>query len=162
MLIDKFKLFSFYRQMEVYGSDQQDYAAGHWTDRHVWQGFISLPESAGFGLLHDLGDHFAEVYLDTALQPQSKAVRAIVVPYTVPSDGRVEFSDCVNTAEIQLPAGDYALLFEIGFVDDTVPDDLNAAAFWVRFTFAPQQGAQPAILVADEDLQPTYPLLLGV
>jgi hypothetical protein len=162
MLIDTFDMFSFYGQLEVNGLDLGDYAGIHWTARHVAQGFIWLPGSVSFGLLHDLGRHIVEVHFGTALRPQTGTIRAIVVPYTVAPNGQVELSDCVNTHQTSLPGGEYALLFETGYAGGTVPDDLDEAEYWVRLTFVPQPDTQPAILIVDEGLNPTFPLLLGI
>jgi hypothetical protein len=162
MLVDTFELFSAYSQLEVNGLDLDDYAGPHWTDRHVEQGFIWIPASVSFGLLHDFGRHVVEVYLDTNLQTQPEAVRAIVVPFSVLPDGQIKLSNCADTHVTSLPEGEYALLFETGYIGDTIPDDLDQAEFWVRLTFVPQRDTQPTILVADDGLSPTYPLLLGV
>jgi hypothetical protein len=162
MLIDTFDMFSFYAQLEVHGLNLDDFAGQHWTDRHVAQGFIWLPGSVSFGLLHDVGRHVVEVHVETALRPQPGAVRAIIVPFTVMPDGQVQLSDCVHTPQSSLPAGEHALLFETGYAGAVVQDDLDEAEYWVRLTFAPQRDTQPAILIADEGLDPTHPLLLGV
>ncbi len=102
------------------------------------------------------------MHIEAVIRQQPGAVRSIVVPYTVAPNGQVELSDCVYSPRTSLPAGEYALLFEIGYAEKTVSDDPDETEYWVRLTFVPQRHTQPAILVADDDLQPTYPLLLGI
>lgn len=159
MLIDAFKTFSIYSLLEVYGPNALNLATV-WNAQHVAQGFVWMPWSVGFGLLHDFGDHFVEIHLDNSIQVLPNAVRAILVPFKMQPTGEVALINCVDVCTIALPPDAYALLFEIGYIGDRVPEDLDDAAFWVRFTFVPQPEVQPAILRADEELSPTYPLLL--
>jgi hypothetical protein len=51
-------------------------------------------------------------------------------------------SDCVNEETLSVPPGDYALLFEIGYLSR----NLGEEAEWIRLTFAPHQDAQPEVL----------------
>ena len=161
MLVDTFAMFSFHSLVEVYDPGQTNHAT-LWLNRHVAQGFVWQPGSIGFGLLHDLGDHFIEIHLNYSFQVQPETVRAISLPFTVPPTGEIEVTDNIHVQKVAVPSGEYALLFEIGYAHGIVPEERDDASFWVRFTFVRQQHVQPAILRADEGLSPAYPLLMGL
>ena len=71
-----------------------------------------------------------------------EAVRAVVVPLIVSPAGRVVLSDCIDEEAIGLPPGEYALLFEIGWLSREEGEE----AEWCRLTFVPSRGTQPQVL----------------
>jgi hypothetical protein len=84
------------------------------------------------------------------LNPQSQ--RAILVPFKVTAN-TIIVSDLVNDHKVEIPSGDYALLFEAYQAKE---DEM-----WCRLTFIPtSEPVEPQILKADPLLSPQYPLLM--
>jgi hypothetical protein len=65
-------------------------------------------------------------------------------------------SDTVDDVTTRVPPGDYALLYEIGYLSEEEGEE----AEWCHLTFAPHRDVQPEMLRADELLSPEYPLLM--
>ena len=80
------------------------------------------------------------------------AQRAIKAPFSVSADGRICLSDTAQLVYATVPEGRNALLFEIGRLRDEEE--------WCRLTFIPAENVVPEILRADEELSPSYPLLM--
>jgi hypothetical protein len=141
----KLEFFIFYAQLIVH-DEKAAHMLQDWTEQDRKRGFSWEPGSVSFGTLGDVGELKVEVRLreDFVLTPE--AVRAVVVPMYVSSSGRVVLSDCVNEETLSVPPGEYALLFEIGYLSR----NLGEEAEWIRLTFAPHQDAQPEVLRAGE------------
>jgi len=150
-----FDLFIFYSQLIV--SDEAIAPVpSDWTERHVAQGFTWGPGTVSFGTLGDVGDLRVEVRVAGDPEALPDAARAIVVPFSVSPPGHVTLSDCVNEETVGVPAGEYALLFEIGRLNQ----ERGKEAEWCRLTFAPRRDARPEVLRRDGMLSPEYPLLM--
>lgn len=131
------------------------------TSAHSAQGFSWRPGSISF-FTHGSCDAVAvEVWAGDSLAPRPDAARAIRVPFTVPPSRRVEISDLGVGHVIELPPGKYALLFEVGALP---PVDNEEAQWWARcwcwLTFSTHEDATPAILVANDGLDPSDQLLM--
>lgn len=123
-----------------------------WSDRHVLQGFAWRSESVSFRTLGD-GELDVSVVASKTHVPRKDAVRAIEVPFEVPSSGIVEFGSIMETKQIELPSGNYALMFETG--------ESNDGEQWATLTFRPVAAPLPARVVkADDELSPQEPLMM--
>ena len=152
---EAFDLSIFYSQLIV--SDEAIAPVPNdWTERHVAQGFTWRPGTVSFGTLGDRGDLRVEVRVAGDPEVLPAAARAIVVPFFVSPPGRVALSDCANEETVGVPAGEYALLYEIGHLNRKRGEE----AEWCRLTFAPRCGARPKVLRTDGLLSPKYPLLM--
>ena len=138
-------LFIFYGQLIVHDEKAADILQD-WTEQDGGQGFSWEPGSVSFGTLGDVGELQVEVRVTEDFAVTPEAVRAVVVPMCVSSSGRVVLSDCVNDETLSVPPGEYALLFEIGYLSRTLGEE----AEWIRLTFAPRQDAQREVLRAGE------------
>ncbi len=150
-----YDFFIFYHQLIVYDPTTAP-VPNDWQERHVAQGFSWRPGEVSFSTLGDVGSLRVEVLVGGDLGVQPDAVRAIVVPFSVSPPGHVTLSDCVNEETVGVPAGEYALLFEIGRLNE----ERGQEAEWCRLSFVPGGDVQPEILRADTELSPQYPLLM--
>ena len=155
-----YDFFIFYSQLIVSDLIVSDEAIApvpnDWTARHVAQGFTWSPGTVSFGTLGDVGDLRVEVRVAGDPEALPDAARAIVVPFSVSPPGHVTLSDCVNEETVDLPAGEYALLCEMGYSGVRRGQE----AEWCRLSFVPGGDVQPEILRADAELSPRYPLLM--
>lgn len=147
-MTETFDFFITYSQLAVFDPDLEE-PLNDWREVHVTQGFTWRENSVSFGLLIDIGRLPFEVRQADAIELCLEAVRAIVVPFVVPPSGKVGLSDVVNEGMTTLPPGPYALVFETAFLTDD-PED----GTWVRLTFVSDESATPAILRADDGLNP--------
>lgn len=147
-MITRFELAITYSQLAVFDPDLED-PFNDWHDIHVAQGFTWRSNTVSFGTLVDIGRLVVEIWRVTAFELCPLSTRAIVVPFTVPSSGKVGVSDMAEEGTAILPPGPYALVFETGFLTDN-PED----GTWVRLSFVPQESVEPAILRADVGLNP--------
>lgn len=140
--------------MTVANAGIEELYGDYWEDQHVAQGFLWYPASVSFGMLSDDGLVLVEVF---AGEPEDQALtptRAIEVPFTVGERGAVLISDLSSDVEVEIPPGEYGLRFETGASADPKYD------WWCRFTFTPGALAEARLLVVDEGLTPSYPLLM--
>ena len=76
------------------------------------QGFAWYPNCVTFHLSH--GYSWLMVYYSKNLEDmQPETTRAIVVPFTVPEDGYIEIIGNFDETRLDIPAGQYQLLFEL-------------------------------------------------
>ena len=143
-----FDLFVTYSQLAVFDPDLED-PMNDWSDVHAAQGFTWRPGSVSFGTLVDSYPLRVEVRYATEIDLIPNTIRAIVVPFIVPTSGRLGLSDMVQVVETTMPPGPYALAFETGFRTGD-PED----GTWVRLSFIPQEAVEASILIADEGLNP--------
>ena len=150
-----FDLFIFYSQLIV--SDEAIAPVPNdWTERHVAQGFTWGPGTVSFGTLGDVGDLRVEVQVAGDPEARPDAARAIVVPFSASPPGHVTLSDCVNEEAVGVPAGEYALLCEMGYSSKQKGQEEE----WCRLSFVPTRDVRPEVLRADTELSPRYPLLM--
>jgi hypothetical protein len=84
-----------------------------WTGRHVAQGFAWRPGSASFGTINEGGLHSIDVLLTHSYVDISPlAIRAIEVPFRIPSEGNVEIASVSDSRLLQIPSSLYALRLE--------------------------------------------------
>lgn len=148
-----FRLMITYRTLAVFDPALEQ-PFNDWTPRHVAQGFTWRESSVTFSTLDDGG--MMQVTLrqcDEVLQ-YAETQRAIIVPFSVGASGLVEVTSIDQGPQISLAPGKYALVFETGRNADTT--------MWCLLTFVPsKKPIEPRILVADEALSPSYPLLMA-
>jgi hypothetical protein len=92
-----------------------------WTKKHVTQGFAWRPGSAAFRTLEDGLHRVSVIVTPEEADISSEAVRAIQVPFEVPSDGNVEIASIADSVPLQLPSQLYALRFEC-LIGNAVPE----------------------------------------
>ena len=130
-----------YSQIVVCGFDEP---FNLWTKRQVQQGFSWRRGVVAFGTPDDRWD--ARLFLRVsgeATVPQD-ATRAIVVPYEVQT-GRLWVGSVTNPDEIQVPVGNYELLFAM------VPTGPEAADYYL--SFVPKDlPTKPRILLSDGEI----------
>lgn len=140
----------------------------YWTDHHFRQGFAWRRGIASFGVPDNYGTIQVHIRRGSAAPLRTDTIRAIRVPFTIPAGGRIEVTCGWGIREAPspsypIPAGEYALHYIIGH-DPSLETAADRAAylrgFWCDLVFVPDSAAEPAILQADEDLSPTYPLLM--
>jgi hypothetical protein len=86
-----------------------------WTDAHVNQGFAWRPGSVSFRTLDAAGSILVEVFRTRTLnESTSAAERIIAVPFTVTEHGNIEVASIAGGVALELPAGEYELIFEHG------------------------------------------------
>lgn len=146
-----FSLEVAYSQISVFQSCLKD-PFNDWTDRHAAQGFSWRPGSVSFRTLDTDGPISVIVKKDTALDVSPSALRAIQVPFHVPSGVGVEVGTIIETVGIELDPGHYTLIFEHGRNDDS--------GMWGMLRFVPGNTA-PRILRSDEELSPGEELLMN-
>jgi hypothetical protein len=126
-----------------------------WTERHVAQGFSWRPRSVSFSTLIEacLAQVTVRV-IDTYREPALEhALRAIVVPFTVCENCRVEVASITESFVVEVPSGQYALCYSSGL--------LSSEAVWIELLFGRAAKVEPAILKADPVLHPSDPPFLG-
>lgn len=125
-----------------------------WTDAHVGQGFSWRPGSVSFAILETAVE--IDVIVDPAApnpQAASDALRVIAVPFTVPAHGEIEIATIIDSVPLQLPAGEYELVFVHGLVTDT--------RLSVNLGFrAVDSPVPPRIVVGDPGLSPPPDLVM--
>jgi hypothetical protein len=134
-----------YGQLTVFASSLQ-HPFNDWTDQHVAQGFAWRPGSVSFRSMVEAGQHSVEIDVVNrvgAIHPD--AVRALEVPFEVPTDGAVEVGSIAETVSLSLPAGSFLLRCEFLRPADTAGER-------VRLTFAKKDVLRFAIVHADSEL----------
>lgn len=134
----------------------------------IQQGFAWREGSVSFSTIGSLSVNL-EVFLNEQSEVLPTVQRAIRVPFTVGDSGRIGISDdYIGDNVIDIPPGEYALLFENGFRSDVgyseQEEELGLRPMWSRLTFKPSTVIQAQILReepgAEIPLSPTYPLLM--
>lgn len=124
-----------------------------WQPQHYAQGFSWRFGSVSFRLLDEFGALQVIVRLRSQIEIRQDTIRAILVPFSVDKLGIVEIASVDQDGKkIQVPEGEYALVFEVG--------STKKSQMWCEFTFIPSAKATPQILRADSDLLPNFPLLM--
>jgi hypothetical protein len=126
-----------YSQIAVFDSQLED-PFNDWLESHVKQGFSWRKGSVSFRTIEENGQISVVVRVAEKL-PQVAGIRAIAVPFTCLS-GTVDISSISSNRTVDLPKGNYQLLFEIG---------KEGNGIWCRFTFIPDGPQQPVILLYD-------------
>lgn len=126
-----------------------------WTDQHVAQGFAWRPGSVSFRTMSPAGSHVVDVevveYLN-AVHPD--ALRAVEVPFEVPTDGEIEVGSIAETVPLTLPAGSFVLRCE--FMQSRCEDSNR-----IRLIFAKLEVPRFAVVRADKELKVSGELLTG-
>ena len=124
-----------------------------WTDKHVLQGFAWRPGSVSFRTLVETGLHSVKIsFVDRVESINVNAIRAIDVPFDMPTDASIEIGSIFDSTAISLPAGQYLLRCE--FLSGGKPDRQR-----VGLIFANKEIPRFAVLRADDALRPENPLI---
>lgn len=116
----------------------------NWTDRHVAQGFSWRPGSVSFRTFDD-GDIEMTVLMESERRETEAAERIIRVPFHVPSGAMVEVGTILDTVQVEIPPGDYAITFEHGRSTDN--------KMWCILTFdSTRREPRGKIIRADPEL----------
>ena len=145
------ELFVSYSQIAVFGTGVEN-PFNRWTDNHVMQGFSWRPESVCFRTLEESGTLAIEVSAGTRPPAMDDALRAVRVPFKVPSRGLVEIATVTEGHQFRLRPGTCNLLFLAG--------RRRGGGCWGRLAFLYGREDPPAILVADGDLDAGRRLLM--
>lgn len=142
-----FELSISYRQVCVFDAHLAA-PFNDWSESHVAQGFSWRPGSVSFATVEEDGRIRVNVtsigFTDLAA---SSAELIISVPFQVPAHGELVIGSIADEQAVQLPAGEYELVFEHG---STGGDDV-----WVTFRFvAVGAPVTPRILRANASLKP--------
>jgi hypothetical protein len=144
------ELYVTYRQIAVFQSGLAN-PFNDWRDAHVRQGFVWRPGSVSFATFDD--GRLAVIVERSGAPPGRKARRAILVPFTVPRRGWVEIATITESQDVSLEPGEYGLTFEHGLTED--------GKMWCRLRWQlVDRPVEPAILLADSELEPLKPLLM--
>lgn len=132
-----------YGQIAIFASALQQ-PFNDWTDGHVAQGFAWRPGSVSFGTLVEAGSHSVKIDVVEHADPVSAdAIRAIEVPFEVPSDEAIEVGSISDTVPLTLQAGFFLLRCE--FLRPT-----RKGTERVRLVFAKNDEPRFAVVLADE------------
>jgi hypothetical protein len=152
--------------------------SGEAWDTGFRQGFIWYPTFVQFFPPGSLGSYWTEIYTSETLELQPETIRAIVVPFRVPQEGRILVSggDDLGTS-VSINSRGYQLLFETRYltVDDTSklagfewyepePDEepKDSAPELIRLTFiSTSELPQPQFLRSEPDFNPPQELSLN-
>lgn len=126
------------------------------------------PFSVSFRTIGSDDECDIEIWDASEISIQPNAVRAIVVPFSVPMSGSIVITNGLRSPEheLKLPSDEYALVFEYGLREAywQNPDYQELYALfiptWCRLTFILDRSVEPQILRADSALSPSYPLLM--
>lgn len=143
----KFQVFVSYSQLSVFDPSLQK-PFNNWTPEHVAQGFAWRPGSVSFATLLESETYDVELLLSEGEVPMSPtAIRAIEVPFLVPSNGVIEVASISGGQQLELPPGPYELRFE------ALPGPE------IRLVLTKGGVQRFAVLRADSGLAPKTPLL---
>jgi hypothetical protein len=142
-----FQVFVSYSQLSVFDPSLSN-PFNDWTSRHVSQGFAWRPGSVSFKTLSESGMCDIEVLSDGNEVPVSpQAIRVIEVPFLVPGSGLIEVASISDGRQIEISPGQYQLRFE-ACLDSRI-----------RLVFATGKKTRFAVVLVDQGLAPTIPLL---
>lgn len=141
-----------YGQLSIFASSLQQ-PFNDWTERHVAQGFAWRPGSVSFRSMVESGQHSVEIgIVEHVGDLDPEAVRAVEVPFDVPTDGFVEVGSVAETVPVSLPAGPYLLRCE--FLHPAGADGER-----VRLTFGSKDLRHFVVVRADAELSADGELL---
>jgi hypothetical protein len=139
-----------YMQVAVFPANIES-PFNNWTNAHVNQGFAWRPGAVSFRALEN-GPTMVEIATADALLLRASTVRAIRVPFDVPSSGELEIASITDGARWKVEPGEYAIVFETGHDSDNSPV--------CRFTFIRGGDQEPKVLKADGELRVPEVLLM--
>jgi len=138
-----------YSQIAIFAAKLQQ-PFNDWTDAHVAQGFAWRPGSVSFRTLNETGPHLIEIeVVDHVGSVSADTIRAIEVPFEVPSDGAIELASISDSVSLSLPTGTFLLRCEF----------FRNGIGKIRLTFASKDAPRFAIVRSDETLSTQGELL---
>lgn len=140
-----------YAQLAVFSSDEED-PYNDWADGHLAQGFAWRPASVSFAISPDIHELWVDIKQLKTHAPSPNADRVILVPIHVKGGRGLECGNVVNTVQIAIPDGQYALFFEL-----FEPNDAGQARAEITLTL---ETTMPCILKPGPDMTVPEKLLL--
>lgn len=141
-----------YTQVAVFLSSLEK-PYNNWSERHVAQGFSWRPGSVSFRAFDD-GDIEISVSIQSEYRESMAAERIIRVPFHVPPNAIIEIGSIFDTTQVEVPSGDYAVIFEHGRAVDE-------KKMWCNLILEPSQlEVREKIIRADPELTPEDDLLM--
>lgn len=129
-----------------------------WEEQHVAQGFSWRMQSVSFGTLEEYGTLDLQVKVDSFYELKAKATRIIRVPFHV-EENAVAVSNLASDLVIEVPSGDYELIYETGYVERLAAE--SGECLWCCLTFLATEHPRPAeIIRSDTKLSPGSSLLM--
>lgn len=154
MAFTEFPIMVSYSQVAVFNRSLER-PFNEWTDRHVAQGFSWRPGSVGFRTIMEGGRHLVMVKVEAnEVHLAPEMIRAIDVPFEVPSDGAVEIGSISDSVSFELPPRIYQLRFECY-------GRANSANPRIRFSFRRDDNPIFRLARVDPDLHPSEDLVLA-
>ena len=138
------QLYVTYQQVSVFdGTLSNPFNA--WSDLHVAQGFSWRKGRVAFGTLEPDGHIEIEIRSDEKPAPSRNVVRAIVVPFEAPPDGKIEIATITESQVLSISNDVKGILFEAG---------IEGCRDRYRITFIKGATPTPKILIVDAELSP--------
>jgi hypothetical protein len=144
------KILVSYNQFCVFDATLDD-PFNDWNDDHVRQGFSWRPKSVSFGAKENR-EIKVEVKIADSIKIDSTAFRVIAVPFTVPEHRKIIVGSIGDEHEVEIDAGIYRLIYELG--------SQNATPF-CRLTFIADSHSLPEIIEADSEITKRNDLLMN-
>jgi hypothetical protein len=138
-----------YNQICVFNPDLHE-PFNDWNDAHVRQGFSWRPGSVSFAAAENVETDI-DIARCVSWSLNVRSVRAIVVPFTVPALGRVVVGSVGDERDVEVEAGLYELVFDLGWSDGSQ---------WCRLSFVPNGQPSARILRADPEITKTTDLVM--
>lgn len=144
MEIQSFELVVTHGQIAVHNSHVER-PFSFWTHAHAAQGFAWRPGSASFRTLCEGGKVVAKVLVSPVpVEPHKDTVRAVEVPFEVPSKASLSISTLTESRSVNVPPGRYSLRCEMTPGEGRVEDSIT-------FLFIRNSDARFAIVRGDAD-----------
>lgn len=140
-----------YSQVAVFNNGIEN-PFNDWDEQHVRQGFAWRMGSVSFAMPNSVFEIDIDVRRLRRAALSNITQRAIVVPFRIAGGCGVEVGGIAETFEVDIPDGDYCLLFELSY-----KNEYGLAS--VTFTFLDQCEA-PRILKNDGTLSATGVFLM--
>ena len=119
----------------------------HWSPAHAAQGFAWRDGSVSFRTLKDVMCGNIVVSDAATFSPSPNSVRSFLVPFRIPASGQVEIASIGGSIIMNLPQGEVVLYCEM------------LPTYMIKFSFVRGEQAEFRLLLVDDQLSPSYPLL---
>jgi len=101
-----------YAQLAVFSSDEE-HPYNDCAEGHIAQGFAWRPASVSFAISPNIHQLWVNIRQLKTYAPSPSANRVILVPIHVKGGRGLECGNVVDTVQIAIPDGQYALFFEL-------------------------------------------------
>lgn len=143
------KLFISYNQLSIFLSKMKN-PFNDWTEKHVLQGFAWRKGSVSFATIQD-GKKDVHLNFSKSFSLHKSCLRAISMPFNVPLNDKVEIASISNGIQIELPHGEYQVVYQIV---------KEGKKMFYDISFIQDGSLKPEILKKDDLLEPKATLLM--